>query len=253
MQEFEELAKRLADEAGEIVQKYYRTSFDVENKDDESPVTVADKAIEERLREIIEQERPEDGILGEEFGVKESANGYTWVLDPIDGTKSFVIGRPTFGTLIALCKDDAPVLGVIDQAISKERWIGVEGKKTTFNGQPVQTSKCPSLDQARCASTTPDMFLETGPVYQNFPRGQRFAWGGDCYIYGLMANGYVDVIIEANMQVYDYLAHVPIVKGAGGFISDWDGNDLTLKSDGKVFALGDPTLWEKSSDLLKMA
>ena len=203
MQEFKALANDLADEAGKIVKKYYRTPFEVESKADETPVTIADREIEKALRAIIEARRPEDGILGEEFGVKESANGYTWVIDPIDGTKSFVIGRPTFGTLIALCKDEVPVLGVIDQAILNERWIGIDGEPTMFNGQPVKTAPCASLDHARCASTTPDMFLESGPVYQTLPFGQNFAWGGDCYMYGLMANGFIDVILEANMQPYD--------------------------------------------------
>ena len=125
MQEFTEIANRLADEAGEIVRRHFRQPFDVETKSDDSPVTIADRGVEKRMREIIEEERPQDGILGEEFGEKPSESGLTWVLDPIDGTKSFVIGRPTFGTLIALCEDGIPKLGVIDQAILKERWVGL--------------------------------------------------------------------------------------------------------------------------------
>src|SRR5262245_37233348 len=120
--EFSTLGGLLADKAGEIARQYFRQPFEVISKADESPVTIADRTIEQTLRDILEKKRPDDGIYGEEFGIKPSKNGLTWVIDPIDGTKSFVIGRPTFGTLIALCKDDVPVLGIIDQPISKERW-----------------------------------------------------------------------------------------------------------------------------------
>lgn len=249
MNEFTELIHKLADAAGEIIHGHYRQSFDVISKDDDTPVTIADRRAEEVMREIIEKERPEDGILGEEYGIKDSQSGLTWVLDPIDGTKSFVIGRPTFGTLIALCEDDAPVLGVIDQPILKERWIG-DKHATMFNGTPVKTASCSDLDSARIGSTTPAMFEDIGPVYKNFNEG-RFFWGGDCYQYGLMANGFVDVILEAGMQPYDYAALVPIIEGAGGKICDFSGKDLTLKSDGTVMACGDPKLWNEIAPLLE--
>ncbi len=248
MKEFEALAKRLADEAGEIARKYFRTPFEVISKDDDSPVTIADREIETRMRQILEDERPQDGIYGEEHGIKESESGLTWVLDPIDGTKSFVIGRATFGTLIALCEDGTPKLGVIDQPITKERWMGFDGQ-ATFNGKPVKTAKCSSVDLARIGSTTPAMFDGVGPVYKNFNEN-RFFWGGDCYQYGLMANGFVDVILEASMQPYDYCALVPIIEGAGGHISDFAGNDLNLDSDGTVVASGDPALWPEIKALL---
>lgn len=251
MKDFAALANRLADEAGEIVRHHFRRTFDVTSKDDHSPVTVADKSIELRLREIIEQERPEDGILGEEFGRKDSENGYTWVIDPIDGTKSFVIGRPTFGTLIALCKDDEPVLGVIDQAVQKERWLGIKGEQTLFNGKPVRTRPCKSLAEACAASTTPAMF-DGNPVYEQFERAcKMLAWGGDCYMYGLLAAGFMDLCIEASLSPYDFAALVPVVEGAGGHISDWDGNKLTLHSEGRVIALGDPDLWDDVKGLLE--
>src|SRR5688572_2092698 len=154
MQELLKLAETMADEAGKIARQYFRQPFDTEMKGDETPVTIADKTIEAKLREIIERARPEDGILGEEYGPKETRNGLTWVLDPIDGTKSFVVGRPTFGTLIALCENDVPILGVIDQPISGERWTG-DGKQTTFNGSPVKARPCATLKEARLASTSP--------------------------------------------------------------------------------------------------
>jgi len=251
MQEFVKLANTLADQAGEIVKKYYRTPFDIEKKSDDSPVTIADRAVEQRIREILEKHRPDDGIFGEEFGIKESKNGLTWVIDPIDGTKSFMIGRPTFGTLIALCENDVPKMGLIDQAITAERWVGVSGEATTFNGSAVKTRKCASLDLATICSTTPAMFSETGPVYEAFETGCRMAWGGDCYMYGLLASGHLDMTIEANLSPYDFAALVPVVEGAGGLICDYEGKPLTLKSDGQVIALGDKSLWPEVEKRLK--
>lgn len=243
MTEFITLANSLADTAGEIIRQHFRQPLDVEIKADLSPVTIADRNVELRLREIIEKNRPDDGILGEEFGTKESKSGLTWVLDPIDGTKSFVIGRPTFGTLIALCEGDMPTLGVIDQPILKERWVGQHGEQTTMNGRSVRCRPCKSLDEARICSTSPAMFTLTGPAYELFET-KKLAWGGDCYMYGLIASGYMDMAIEASLSPYDFAALVPIVRGAGGHISNWNGEPLTLQSDGRVVAVGDLDLWE---------
>lgn len=251
MQEFKAFANQLADAAGEIVQEHFRTAFDVISKDDDSPVTIADRAIEQRMREMIEAARPDDGILGEEFGVKEGSSGLTWVLDPIDGTKSFVIGRPTFGTLIALAEDEVPVLGIIDQAISGERWIGIKGEQTEFNGSTVQTRNCGLLEKACVASTTPDMFKNVGPVYEAFEaQSKMMAWGGDCYMYGLLASGYMDVCVEASLSPYDFAALVPVIHGAGGVMTDWAGNDLTLQSDGRVIAAGSAEIHKQCLALL---
>jgi len=252
MQEFITIANSLADAAGEIVREHFRTAFYVIAKEDDSPVTIADRAIETRMREMLEDLRPEDGILGEEFGIKESRSGLTWVLDPIDGTKSFVIGRPTFGTLIALAEEDAPVLGVIDQGVSGERWVGVRGQATLFNGETVRVRDCGDLAQACVASTTPAMFSDTKPVYEAFEDQCRMmAWGGDCYMYGLLANGHMDICVEAALSPYDFAALVPVVQGAGGVMSDWDGADLTLKSDGRVVASGSRVLHEEALRLIR--
>ncbi|PZO82995.1 MAG: histidinol phosphate phosphatase [Micavibrio aeruginosavorus] len=255
MQDLVSFANHLADESGKVIRGYFRQPFDVETKSDESPVTAADKGAEARLREIIEAQRPEDGILGEEYGPKESRNGYTWVLDPIDGTKSFVIGRPTFGTLIALCKDGVPILGVIDQPILNERWVG-DGKVTYFNGQEAHTRKCPSLKQARVASTAPAQLAAPnadGHLWQALDAACAYTvWGGDCYSYGLLANGGLDAVVETCLAPYDYLALVPVVTGAGGFMSDWNGNPLTLinhDKSGRTIAMGDASL---KDDFLKI-
>lgn len=254
MQEFAQLASQLADAAGEIIKKYYRQPFDIEQKGDDSPVTIADREVELRIRDIIEEARPDDGIYGEEFGIKDSKNGLSWVIDPIDGTKSFMIGRPTFGTLIALCENDVPKVGVIDQAISGERWIGISGEATTLNGTPVTSRPCKTLEEAIICSTSPSMFNGMPAYYEYFHTGKMkhgMVWGGDCYMYGLLASGHLDMTIEADLSPYDFAALVPVVEGAGGLICDYNGQPLTLKSDGRVFALGDPSLKDAVLNKLK--
>ncbi len=255
MQDLLSLANHLADESGKVIRKHFRTPFDVETKSDASPVTVADKGAEARIREILEEKRPGDGILGEEYGPKESRNGYTWVLDPIDGTKSFVIGRPTFGTLIALCKDGIPVLGIIDQPILNERWVG-DTKQTTFKGTPVSARKVSTLKECRVASTAPAQLAAPntdGHLWQKLDSACNYTvWGGDCYSYGLLTNGGLDAVIETCLAPYDYLALVPVVTGAGGWMGDWNGNSLTLTNhdkSGKTIALGNADL---KDDFLKL-
>ena len=255
MDEFATLANSMADKAGEIIKKYFRQPLDIERKDDDSPVTIADREVEKALRKMIEKERPDDGILGEEYGLQESKSGLTWLIDPIDGTKSFMIGRPTFGTLIALCEDITPKLGIIDQPILKERWVGIDGKQTTFNGKPAKTASCKSFHDATIGSTSPTMFMKLtdyGRAYEIFETtGNRFSWGGDCYMYGLLASGHLDIAFEEDLSAHDFAALVPVVKGAGGHISDWRGDELTLNSVGKVIALGDPELWPEVERIIR--
>ncbi len=248
MQDFIKLSNHLADEAGQIIRQYFRQPFDVEQKGDDSPVTIADKAVEKHLRAMIEKHRPDDGIIGEEFGIKASKNQYTWVFDPIDGTTSFIIGRPTFGTLISLCEDGVPIIGIIDQPILKERWIGVKGMKTTFNGKNVQTVKCPNIEQARLACTSP---IQLKPSWETLKeKSKLFAWGGDCYSYAMLSMGGVDAVIETLLGTYDYCPMPPIIEGAGGHMCDWDGNSLTINSDGRVLAIGDIALKDQILDIV---
>lgn len=256
MQEFITLANRLADEAGEIVRKYFRAPYDVVTKEDASPVTIADRAIETRLREIIMAERPEDGIHGEEFENVPSKNGFTWVIDPIDGTKPFICGHHGFGTLIALCEDGAPILGVIDQAITKDRWVGARGVVSTHNGAAISTRKCIDLKSAITTATAPGMFFDIDVGFYRVIRDEVnfLCWGGDCISYGLLSSGHIDMVIEASMNPHDYLALAPIVEGAGGKICDWDGNPLSLNSGDALVALGDASLWpEVQANILSKA
>lgn len=244
------IAHRLAEAAGEAIRPLFRGDWDAEEKEDHSAVTQADRAAEAAMRQILEAERPEDGIIGEEYGTVREGAGLQWVLDPIDGTQSFVAGRPIFGTLIALMQDGWPVLGIIDQPILKERWVGVIGEGTTFNGAPAATRRCRSLEGASVATTSPHAFAEEEVdaylrvVAKAYPKRPYPVYGGDCYNYGLLASGHVDIVIESGLKLHDYAALVPIVEGAGGMMSDWQGNPLDADSDGSVLALGEPARLE---------
>ena len=237
-------AEKLAEAAGAAIRPFFRQKVDIETKGDLSPVTAADRASEAAMRTIIEAERPDDGIIGEEFGrVREGAR-YVWVLDPIDGTRAFIAGRPLFGTLIALLDDGKPVLGVIDQPIIGDRWVGAEHRPTLFNGEPARTRPCLELAAARIATTSPQAFdaAAFAKFEQLRPRTCDTLYGGDCYNYGLLASGHLDLVVEAGLQLYDFAALVPVVEGAGGRMTDWEGRSLDRHSDGRVVAAGDPGL-----------
>lgn len=242
------LANRLADVAGSVIRPLFRTDFDQSRKADKTPVTEADQSAEAAMRAILENERAADGIIGEEYGTRNEASGRQWVLDPIDGTISFMAGRPIFGTLIALMQDGWPVLGVIDQPINGERWVGQIGVGTTFNGKPVKTSTCRELTAAKLATSSPHYFdadqagayMKVAAAVGGNERQGTIIYGGDCYNYGLLASGHLDIVCEAGLKIYDYAALVPVVEGAGGTMSDWQGNPLDAGSDGNVLALGDP-------------
>jgi len=242
------LALRLADAAGDVIRPHFRSGLASERKGDATPVTIADREAEEAMRRILKAEAPHDGVIGEEFGTQDGRSGRSWVLDPIDGTVSFLAGRPIFGTLIALLVDGFPVLGVIDQPILGERWVGASGVKTTFNGDPVKTRTCRELSQATLATTGPHYFddHDGGHFMALAARTdhKRMMMGGDCYNYGLVASGHLDIVCEAGLQIYDWAALAPIVDGAGGMMCDWNGDPLHAGSDGHVLALGDPARLE---------
>ena len=242
------LALRLADAAGDAIRPHFRSGVGVERKGDASPVTVADRAAEEAMRRILKAEVPRDGIIGEEFGSEEGTSGRTWVLDPIDGTVSFIAGRPIFGTLIALLVDGWPVLGVIDQPILGERWVGASGFPTTFNGKEVRTRPCRELSDAMLATTGPHYFDDhQGEHFMTLAAKtdhKRMVMGGDCYNYGLLASGHLDVVCEAGLKLHDWAALVPVVEGAGGTMCDWNGEPLHAQSDRHVLAIGDPARLE---------
>ncbi|GBR07621.1 inositol monophosphatase family protein [Asaia siamensis] len=237
-----------ADRARAAVTPYFRAGLTVDDKSDESPVTRADREAETTMRGLIAERHPDHAILGEEFGFSGVTGDWVWVLDPIDGTRAFITGRPSFATLIALFYKGRPVLGIIDQPFTQERWIGVDGAETRFDsatmpGQ-IGVRTCAGLAEAELSCTSPDMLISP---YDNRFAGlkaatRRTSWGGDAYGYGLLALGQIDVIAECTMKPWDWGALVPVVTGAGGVMTDWQGAPLTLESDGTVLACGDKTL-----------
>jgi len=242
------LAHRLADAAGAAIRPHFRVPIGAERKDDLTPVTLADRAAEEAMRRILTAEVPQDGVHGEEFGVTEGRSGRQWVLDPIDGTTGFLAGRAMFGTLIALVVEGFPVLGMIDQPILGERWLGLVGQPTTLNGKPVAARPCRELSDATLATTGPQYFTQAeGDLFMALAQKtdhKRMVMGGDCYNYALLATGFIDVVCESGLKLHDFAALVPVVEGAGGMMCDWDGEPLHAGSDGHVLAIGDPARLE---------
>ena len=240
------LAETMADGAAEIAKKFYRADYAVDRKSDTSPVTQADRDIETLMRDMIAQQYPDHGIWGEEHGTHNLDAEWVWVLDPIDGTKAFMSGMPSFATLIGLLHRGVPVLGIIDQAITGDRWLGASGRSTLMNGRKITTRACKNLDRAFLKATAPDMFI--GADAANFFRLSGMvgttAYGGDAFNYGLLASGYLDLVVEASTKPHDFIALVPVLQGAGGTITDWQGKALGLESDGRILASGDSRLHE---------
>jgi inositol-phosphate phosphatase / L-galactose 1-phosphate phosphatase / histidinol-phosphatase len=246
------LAADLADAAGEAIRPHFRQPIAVTDKPDLSPVTVADRVAEAAMRRLIAARFPEHGIIGEEYGPERADAEFVWVLDPIDGTKSFISGVPLFGTLIALARQGRPILGIIDQPISRERWIGAAGHPTTFNGTAIRCRPCVALAAATVFSTSPDMFKGADAAAQGrvAKAAKLVRFGADCYAYGLLAHGFIDLVIEASLKPYDFSAMAPIVEGAGGVATDWQGKPLSLASDGRVLVAGDPNAHREALALL---
>ena len=241
------LGEQLADVAREIARRHFRTPVAVERKRDGSPVTVADRDIETHMRRLIRAAFPGHAIRGEEFAA-EGSGEFTWVLDPIDGTKSFITGYPLFGSLIALVHGNRPMLGVIEAPALGERWVGCEGRGTLFNGSPVRTSNCRSIEEAVVYTTTAETFSasERRRFEALSARAALRRFGGDCYLYGMLAGGYCDLIIEVQLKPHDFMAAIPVVEGAGGRISDWRGQPLGWTTDGRVVAAATEALWEQA-------
>jgi myo-inositol-1(or 4)-monophosphatase len=206
------------------------------------------------MRAVLSERFPDHGVLGEEFGLERPEARLRWVLDPIDGTRAFVSGRPTFGTLIALLDGETPIVGVIDQPVLHERWVGAVGRRTLFTGLyggRVGCRACPSLADAELSCTSPEMLGPDMPRWQHLVGAvRRNYWGGDCYAHGLLALGQIDVITESTMHLWDWAALVPVVEGAGGKVTDWSGGVLRLNGDGHVLAVGDPALLPQAVALL---
>jgi histidinol phosphatase-like enzyme (inositol monophosphatase family) len=239
-------AMAAADAAGSVIRPFFRGSVAADLKSDQSPVTIADRNAELAMRAVLNDLCPECGILGEEFGLERPEARLRWVLDPIDGTRAFITGRPTFGTLVALLDGDSPLLGIIDQPVTGERWIGAVGRPTQFSGPlggSVGTRACSTLAHAELSCTSPEMLGDDLPRFQNVAaRVRRNYWGGDCYAYGLLALGQIDVIVECDLKPWDWAALLPVITGAGGIVTDWQGQAPRVAGDGRIIALGDAGL-----------
>lgn len=249
------LIHRLADISGAVALAHFRTAFSVDTKSDTSPVTIADRDAETAMREAIRKAFPDHGIIGEELGREQANAEWLWILDPIDGTASFINGVPLFGTLIGLWRRDAtpsgagqarPWLGCINHPALKERWLGGEGLPTILNGKPVRARPCAALAEATLYLTGPDYFTaEERTAFERLEGtvARRRYGGTDCYHYGMVAAGWTDMACEAQLKLHDYAALVPVLEAAGAVITDWNGAALTLESEttvnGRVLTSGD--------------
>ncbi len=250
-------ANQLADVAGAVIRPYFGAHGDVEAKGDASPVTRADREAEAAMRALIDQHFPDHAIYGEEGGQKKTISEYCWVIDPIDGTRAFIAGRKEWGTLIALCADGVPVLGILDQPVTGERWVGMRGAATRFcvlpqEGVPITTRTCTSLADAELSTTSAAYFTPTQAkqVVALAQSCRATVKDGDCYAYGLLARGLRDIVIDAGLKPYDILALVPIITGAGGHISAWDGAPIRLTHFSTAAAAGSAALHQEMLDIL---
>lgn len=244
MQQFITFAHEVADAVGQIHRQYFRQPITTEYKADSSPVTQADQESERCVRDMVMKRFPDHGILGEEYPAHQPDADYVWITDPIDGTKYFMTGHPLFALLLGLAYKGEFVLGIIDQPISGERWTGADGIGSFLNGEKINTRPCPALNKAIIARPGYEWHTEGRDHYiDNIWKASHWAqWGVAPYDYGLLASGHIDLIINAGPLVHDYAALDPIIRNAGGIITDWHGQRLHINSPNHVVACGDKNL-----------
>ena len=295
-QEIINFSKELCNIASAVSKKYYRLK-DQEilqeiTKEDQSPVTIADREIEEKIREAIIKKYPNHGIIGEEFGDYQSDAKYLWIIDPIDGTSSFIVGRPIFGNLIAFAQkqdnlidpnnnsakltinnrkksnklifsDYKVLIGIMNQPINNEIWLGVDQSikieqcGAWFNNQKIQARNCQDISQAVLCTSSPVFFrgndakiLKRICKLTKYQRLGGVIFGGDCYSYACLASGFVDVIIEPELKIFDYASHIPLLEGSGAVITDWQGNQLKLQNNAKVLASSSKILHQQLLEII---
>jgi histidinol phosphatase-like enzyme (inositol monophosphatase family) len=249
-------ASALADQAGQVILPYFRSpelQADNKQQDGFDPVTAADRASEKAMRALLAELRPQDGILGEEFGPKDSESGLTWVLDPIDGTRGFLSGTPTWGVLISVADETGPVLGLIEQPYTGERFFGGPGRAnwTGHHGGGVcQTRTTTDLANAILFSTFPEVGTpaEGAAFAKVAEQVQLTRYGCDCYAYALLAAGQIDLVIEAGLQPYDIQAPIAVITAAGGIVTDWTGGPA--HHGGRVLAAANKELHAQALALL---
>ena len=241
MNEFLRFAESLADASRAMLIEAARRSYTGDMKYDGSPVTAVDQAVEARLREMIAETHPGHGVVGEEHGDSNPDSEFVWALDPIDGTLPFLAGIPVYGTLIALLRGGVPVIGVIDMPATGERWVGATGSPTLHNGEAVRVRPCDGLSQAMMSTSNIDYYdADDLPVLEQLKAATRWTvYGGSCMAYAQIASGRIDVGVDIAFDVFDYLALAPVIEGAGGVATDWQGQPLTLASGDRLIAAGD--------------
>ena len=234
--------------------RFFRSSaLAVESKADESPVTVADRETEEHIRRAILHRFPSHGIFGEEFGRQSSEGPYTWIIDPIDGTKSFICGQPLFGMLLGVLRDGVPQAGLIRMPALREVFAGARGGGATMNGSPIHCRALSDLPEARIFINEANLMLVREPerMARVITAGRLRRFANDCYAFGLLAMGQIDVVVDIDLKPYDYLPIVPVVEAAGGVITDWAGDALGLQSGGTVLAAGTRELHTTMLEVLR--
>lgn len=237
--------------AGTIALRYFRRPVAVDIKADSSPVTLADREAEQAIRDLLAARFPEHGIYGEEQGRTDGSGG-TWVIDPIDGTKSFLLGNPLFGCLVGFVEAGRVRAGGLAMPALAETWLAADGMPTQLNGKPVGTRACTELQNASLLTSSPDFFdADELPRFEAVSKQVRFRrFGGDCYTYAMLAGGWCDLVIESSLYPFDILPLVPIIEQAGGIVSDWQGNSLGLDSGGQVIAASTPVLHAAAISIL---
>jgi len=243
------LSKMLLSISSKVIINHYRQELKVENKSDLSPVTIADKKAEEEMRSVIMKHYPEDGILGEEFGGYQQDADYLWILDPIDGTKTFISGVPLFGTLIALLFKQKPIVGVMNLPILNEILIG-DSHLTLLNDRKVYMRECQNLSKATLLTTDPiqiEQFQDGTKFNQLIKKVNLYRTWGDCFGYYLLASGFADIMIDPVMHPWDSMAIIPIIHGAGGIVSDYQGDDPVI---GNSLVAASPSLHSQVISML---
>jgi histidinol phosphatase-like enzyme (inositol monophosphatase family) len=250
-------AHTLADQAGAVIMPHFRSGLEINHKGGAAldPVTAADLAAETTIRATLADFYPQHGIVGEEFGSVRADAEFCWIIDPIDGTRAFILGQPLWGTLIGLLKDRRPLLGLMDQPFTGERfWSGEEHAYYRHHGleRPIRTRACAALNEALLAASSPDLFTteEEQARFDTISAAVRLRrFGGDCYNYCLIALGQIDLVVEAGLQPFDILPLIPIIEKAGGVVSTWDGGDP--RAGGRILAAGDPQLHALAVEILR--
>ena len=252
LEEFTSFANLLAEESAKITLKYFRQTFSTKYKEDNTPVTIADKNTELKIRDLINKAYPKHGILGEEFKDVNPDSEFKWVIDPIDGTMSFIAGHKDFGTLIALLHNKKPILGIIDCPAHQERWVGLQNQPTTLNGTKVRTSNVKNIKNSY--AFTSGLYFEDKIFRTSFNKiikqTKYYRFGGDCYMYGMLASGLIDIVIEDTLKAYDYMALIPVIEGAGGVVTDIYNKNINLDSKGSIIATANHELHKEVMKVL---